>query len=108
MCFCYIKTSETRAVLSRSFAQTKKKKKKKKKTTFFFVRRERERRLNAQEKRESVLKVARSKVEEEEENARGKFAPLRARVVLSPIKSRGTRVSSLPLKKKKKKNFFTR
>jgi len=55
------------------------------------------------------LKVARSKVEEEEEkNARGKFGPLRARVVLSPIKSRGTRVSLLPLKKKKKKNFFTR
>jgi len=55
VCFCYIKTSETRAVLSRSFAQTKKKKKKKKKKTFFFVREERERRLNAQEKRERVF-----------------------------------------------------
>jgi hypothetical protein len=53
------------------------------------------------------LKVAR-KVEEEEKNARGKFVPLRARVVLSPIKSRGARVSLLLPLKKKKKNFFTR
>jgi hypothetical protein len=55
------------------------------------------------------LKVARKVQEEEEEkNARGEFALLHARVVLSPIKSHGTRVSLLLLKKKKKKNFFTR
>jgi len=73
-------------------------KEKKKKKTFYFWREERARRLNTQEnrERERVFWKLRAKFkEEEEENARGgEFALLHARVVvLSPIKSRGTRVS---------------
>ena len=70
------------------------------------MRREREKTQCTGKERESVLKVARSKVEEEEEEkkcAREIRAAARARRSLSDKITRHARLSLLLLKKKKKK-----